>query len=152
MKAPESRRARQRENERRWRVKHPERVKEVKRSYRQRNRVGLAAGDRDWYSRRGWHVLASVRRKKKLAALALLGGVCESCGETDDMKLTFDHINGDGRDGRKENGESGEYLHTRLLNGTVEASRFRVLCYNCNLPLAKFGFLPIEAMRLLYER
>lgn len=140
------------ETSRRYRKLHPERVRETKRRYREHHQAAERNAQQEWYARRGWYMFAASRRRKKLAALKMLGGQCAVCGETDDMRLTFDHVNGDGREGRKNNGEAGEWLHARLLSGKVDARRFRVLCYNCNLPLAHFGFLAVEAMQLLYER
>lgn len=124
----------------------------LRREYRRRHPQRVAEAQADWYQRRGWHIFAMNRRRKKVRALAMLGGRCVLCGERDADRLTFDHVNGDGREGRKNNSESGEYLYSRLLNGRIAADRFRVLCYSCNISLAKFGYNTSEAVAALYCR
>ena len=61
----------------------------------------------------------------------LLGRECANC-ELDDMRvLEIDHINGGGRQARKNTGSLNYY--TKILREIEDGSdNYRVLCKNCN--------------------
>lgn len=71
----------------------------------------------------------------KVEVIAHYGGKCECCGEMEMVFLTIDHINGGGRQHRKE---TGSFLYQWLRrNGYPEG--FQVLCFNCNFAKANGG-------------
>jgi len=82
--------------------------------------------------------IAETRRKVKLDTLSHYAGAldvrCAYCEEADLTVLQLDHINGGGRQQRKEMGLAsagyGFYLKLKKL-GYPEG--FQVLCANCNI-------------------
>ncbi len=85
-----------------WRMKHPERRKEI---------------GREWWVR--------IRRD----VIDGYGGRCECCSEDELAFLCIDHINGSGNGDRQVNGRTTLYVRLRTQNFPVG---FRVLCHNCN--------------------
>ena len=66
---------------------------------------------------------------------------CICCGETHFEFLTIDHINGGGEAHRKSIGGPGRTMDRWLrLNGYPDG--FRVLCYNCNNAIGRYGYCP----------
>jgi len=71
------------------------------------------------------------RRKQRLAAIAILGGVCKKCGFSDVRALQIDHINGGGvKELKKVNGTE----HTKKVIRSVlnKENKYQLLCANCN--------------------
>ena len=62
------------------------------------------------------------RRKQRLAAIAILGGVCKKCGFSDVRALQIDHINGGGVKELKK-------VIRSVLN---KENKYQLLCANCN--------------------
>jgi hypothetical protein len=69
------------------------------------------------------------RLADKVEGLRRYGGVCVCCGEDDVRFLTFDHIDGGGKQHRAEIGSRVLAAWLRR-NGYPEG--FQVLCWNCN--------------------
>ncbi|KKN72366.1 hypothetical protein LCGC14_0411930 [marine sediment metagenome] len=87
-----------------------------------------------------------IRQKRGLArlrgqALELYGGECECCGESNPNYLTFDHINGDGGRLWARLGGGGSRYRVVIKAGYPN-SRYRLLCYNCNIALGIYGHCP----------
>lgn len=61
-----------------------------------------------------------------------LGGFCKSCGESDCYKLCIDHINNDGGGVNRKLEGSGSKLCRKILMGTVDVTKYQLLCWNCN--------------------
>lgn len=68
-------------------------------------------------------------RRKRAAAIDLLGGVCVRCGFSDRRALQFDHTDGSGFQQRKNNGFQAYPSIRRILAGD---DGFQLLCANCN--------------------
>ena len=66
-------------------------------------------------------------------ALAAYGNVCACCGETQELFLSIDHIDGGGTKHRKEvsRGKGGHHFY-QWLKSADYPSEFQTLCYNCN--------------------
>lgn len=64
--------------------------------------------------------------------------VCSCCGETHVEFLGIDHINGGGRQHRKE---TGSHFYGWLKQNNYPDG-FRVLCNNCNLSIGLYGYCP----------
>jgi hypothetical protein len=82
-------------------------------------------------------------QKTRLAVLELYGGKpprCACCGETYIEFLAVDHINNDGGEHRKE--ISRQSIYPWLLRNEYQPDRFQVLCHNCNLSKAFYGYCP----------
>jgi len=69
------------------------------------------------------------------------GVKCECCGEEHIEFLSIDYINGGGTQERKDNNKRGTnfYLYLRRMSFPVG---YRVLCYNCNFSLGRYGRCP----------
>lgn len=70
----------------------------------------------------------------KSGAIALLGGKCGLCWESESEFLTIDHVNNDGNVERSK--LHHKQIFARIMNGSVDLKRYRVLCRNCNSGLA----------------
>ena len=83
-----------------------------------------------------------LRRLKK-RALDGYGHKCACCGEIRFEFLSFDHVENDGAKERREKGKkmnSGSLYRLIIKEGFPK--RYQILCYNCNMALAFFGFCP----------
>jgi 5-methylcytosine-specific restriction endonuclease McrA len=68
----------------------------------------------------------------KARAMAALGHFsCLSCGSSDVLTLSFDHVNDDGCSGRPEG--LGGTLYSSIVDGSADRSKFQILCMNCNI-------------------
>ena len=70
------------------------------------------------------------------------GTSCACCGELHIEFLTLDHIAGDGAEHRRKlKTSSGNNFYQKLKKLGFPPG-LRVLCYNCNCALGKFGYCP----------
>lgn len=120
--------------QREWRLKNPERSKEIDRGHRERHRESINAGHRARYAARRDEYLAKRKahhQKQKDSAYAAYGGyVCTCCGETRWQFLCIDHVNNDGHQHRKTIGR-GANIYLWLIKNSFPLG-FQVLCMNCN--------------------
>ena len=89
---------------------------------------------------------AEVKRAwaaRKRDVIEAYGGKCSCCGEAEPRFLTIDHINGDGRQHRREVGR-GYKLYDWLTRQGYPRDGFRLLCFNCNCARGQFGTCPHE--------
>ena len=73
------------------------------------------------------------RRKLRDDTLEIYGGKCACCGETQDEFLTFDHVNNDGNEWRRQTGIRGSYAMCRWLRDNGWPTDYQILCFNCNI-------------------
>lgn len=90
-----------------------------------KSREWKAAHPRSQVTQRQYNRL--YRRRKRAAALAVLGGCCSGCGIDDERLLDIDHIDGDGRIERLTLGSYA--ILGRVLSGS---SGYQLLCANCH--------------------
>ena len=69
------------------------------------------------------------------------GGKCACCGETRREFLTIDHIDGSGREHKREIGFSGLQFY-RWLRRNNYPEGFQVLCFNCNCGKSNYSVCP----------
>lgn len=83
-KDPTIRREKQREADRRYRARHPDRVKATKRAYRERNAEALSREQRE---RNRDRLKANARGSvhRAIARGELVRGSCEGCGSTENV-------------------------------------------------------------------
>jgi len=74
--------------------------------------------------------------KRREWTLTLLGNKYTCCGEDIPERLTFDHIHG----GEHKVGMSGAATVNEILKMESPASKYRLLCYNCNMSLRAYGY------------
>lgn len=108
------------EKARRYRARHPERVKVAQDVYGQK--VENKA------RRRAYSLTFSKRAKK--AAYDLLGTECVRCGFSDPRALQIDHIEGKGHQQRKAITKNFyRVVVEEILSGE---NKYQILCANCN--------------------
>jgi len=67
---------------------------------------------------------------------------CDCCKEEQFEFLTIDHIDGSGREHRRQfGGRGGDALYQWLRRNNYPKG-FRVLCYNCNCCIGHLGYCP----------
>jgi 5-methylcytosine-specific restriction endonuclease McrA len=106
---------------------HTEERKRHKRKYYQENK--------DTYNKRAvarWNDL-------KTRFLAMYGGICFCCHESQSEFLTLDHVKNDGKQHRAERSASGVYMDALER---YDPDRFQILCYNCNIAKYNYGTCP----------
>jgi len=80
------------------------------------------------------------RRLKELALVIYGEGKCTCCGEGIMEFLTIDHIDGGGKEHRKEIGMGNKIYH--WLYKEAYPPGFQVLCFNCNCAKGIYGKCP----------
>ena len=71
------------------------------------------------------------------AIYGVLGSKCIKCGFVDIRALQIDHINGDGAEHRKKNGNSNSYYSSILKSVIAGENKYQILCANCNFIKAR---------------
>lgn len=134
--------ATQKASRRAWYAKNAEQVLAKKKAEyhadieTRRAKARKANRDPEEYAR---HLARVTRLGKRIKAevYAHYGTACACCGESNVGFLTIDHINGCGKETRKEHGLGGSFYRWLRRNGFPEG--FQTLCYNCNLGRANNG-------------
>jgi hypothetical protein len=95
----------------------------------------VAQRNKEWREQPGSRERTSVRHRAwaeaiKVKTLAHYGGVCVCCGEDDIRFLTFDHIDGGGKQHRRA--EMGSMPLSRWLRNNGYPDGFQILCWSCN--------------------
>lgn len=90
-------------------------------------------------------VSAAWREKLRQQALVAYGRACSCCGETEEMFLTLDHV--DGRD--EEHKGLGTYAVLRRARDEGFPDTYRLLCWNCNCGRQRNGGVCPHEMRRL---
>jgi hypothetical protein len=81
---------------------------------------------------------ASLKARK--TALNLLGNACVCCGDTYEPYLQIDHVDGDGKDHRKELRHGTQALYRWVIQNPA-TDRVQILCANCHLYKTKYKTL-----------
>jgi predicted HNH restriction endonuclease len=104
-----------------WRAANPERARATgRRHYEAHKEEQRGKGKRDY-------------AKAKAAVIALYGGICRCCGETNPVFLTIDHINSGGKaDPMAARGN----FYGKLVKLGKPRKDLRLMCANCNLAVA----------------
>ena len=102
----------------RFRLANPDKMREYRRRYAKTHRAQIRA--------------YAVKRRKRLRGdiIKAYGAVCALCGETNRLKLTLDHIWGDGAQHRKARTREGVHLDVRRAG--FPKDKYRLLCASCN--------------------
>ena len=93
-----------------WRLKHLDEKRRYHREYHRRTRAQY----RDEVFR-------------------IYGPSCLCCGERNRRFLTIDHVNGDGKIGRRRKRSHDLMLLRKLAKHGQVDPEFQILCYNCNI-------------------
>jgi hypothetical protein len=129
-----------------WKQANPEaQIKLHKKSYEKRREKILSKRKAKWDAGYREDPVKTKERNKiymkrlKDAAFEAYGGyVCKCCGETAEIFLCLDHIDGGGGKHRKEVG-SGADFYRWLRNNQYPKGLLQVLCHNCNIAKSRGG-------------
>lgn len=77
------------------------------------------------------------------------GGKCQcpGCDVNIPEFLSLDHIHGGGDKHRKKTGTRGWAMYKLVLDEGCPKDKYRLLCHNCNMSRAHFGYCPHERMK-----
>jgi hypothetical protein len=127
-----------------WYVKNRDQILQSRVIYRAENSDQIKETLRIWYERKRKDPEFVLLIKKKgrlyrellkLTAIALLGGSCKACGESEPDFLVVDHVNNDGAEHRKELRTLGKGtsipVYIEIRDG-VPSREYQLLCWNCN--------------------
>lgn len=79
----------------------------------------------------------------KMKVIQAYGEKCVCCGEETLEFLTIDHINNNGAEDRKNNGnKTGGKLYRWLIKNNFPKEEYQILCFNCNYSKGFFGYCP----------
>ena len=114
-----------------WRAANPEVARTRAAAWRAANPERVRAAQAAWANTHpggGRAASARAHTRRRLAALAALGGCCVQCGSTDSLEI--DHIEGDGGEHRRVEGQSAYLL--RLASTGKADPRLQLLCHDCH--------------------
>lgn len=118
----------------RYEEKHHDRLKPI-RSIKSRDRYRADPVKGATYAR-------ERRRMLRLEFLAEYGGKCQCCGEANEVFLTLEHKNRDGKAHRKAQGNSPSSLLADLKRRGWPKDAYEILCFNCNRAMWALGECP----------
>ncbi len=127
----------QAEDSRRYRERHRDEIRERRRRLRQADPGKYREWSRRWREVNPGAMAEYSRRLRKIYRTAVFdhyGRSCTCCGTTDN--LTIDHINGDGKEHRKEIGRGAIVFHRWLIENDFPPG-FQTMCSRCNTSKAK---------------
>jgi hypothetical protein len=82
------------------------------------------------------------REKVRQETFEAYGNKCDCCGETEQIFLSIDHIEGGGTKHLKELGGGGYIFYLWLRRQGFPKDKFRLLCANCQVGYARGGTCP----------
>ena len=104
-----------------WRLKNPEKAKEISKRYRIKNKVKIDAKKSKWGR--------TYREKWRSIMIDALGGKCVRCGFSDERALQIDHVNGGGRSEHRKYSPS---IFCKKVITEAKSGKYQILCANCN--------------------
>lgn len=113
------------------------------REWRRKNKDRVNARIRERYQKDKTAMREPTQRYKvklREECIAAYGGKCACCGESALEFLCIDHVNGGGNAHRKT--LAGKSIHLWLKERGYPKDDFRVLCQNCNMAYAHYGYCP----------
>ncbi len=91
------------------------------------------------------------KRQLRLLALEAYGSKCACCGETEEIFLTIDHIDGKGSEHRRKlygRKDAPSFALYQWLKNNNYPEGFQLLCYNCNCAKRNGASCPAQHSRL----
>jgi hypothetical protein len=130
-----------------WKLKNPERAKQIKKKEYEKNKKTYVDRAVEWQKenrKRRQDINATWRWKQRLKVIEAYGGACACCKEVIPEFLSIDHINNDGYIKRLNGEKSGAALYKKLEKLGYPKDEYQLLCMNCNFAKGHFGFCPHE--------
>ena len=134
-----------REYSRNYRKRHPERARMSARMSDKNNAEKRHAAQKRRYHKNPEKYRARSRKynlARRTRVLQHYGGKCACCGENNIEFLAIDHINGGGNIERRTTGVRSGIGLTIWIEQSNYPPHLRVLCHNCNMALAFYGYCP----------
>ena len=131
---------------RHWRLSHPHETHQQSRRHYAKHREKMLLAKKLWDAKNRPKI--SLRDKKKHLerrrdVIQAYGGKCSCCDDMHQEFLTIDHINGDGKTHRQQlKSRAQAHLYRYLQKENYPKDGFRLLCYNCNMARAHYGYCP----------
>jgi hypothetical protein len=136
---------RMREHRKAWKQRNPEQVRTAERARKARDPERERATSRRSYQRNieSRRATNNARQKRyvhrmRQGALDAYGRECACCGDSTEVFLAIDHIDGGGNRHRKEIGGSGSHFYIWLARNDYPPG-FQTLCHNCNWAKSRGG-------------
>jgi len=132
-KDPEKRKQKLKE----WKAKNPEyafnyrRTNKWKKWHKKYVNGPVATAYRKKYNQQKSLSYREERIRQRNTTLDAMGGKCSSCGFSDFRALQIDHVNGDGKNERK-NPTGRSYYEKVLQSFLKKEGKYQLLCANCN--------------------
>lgn len=84
----------------------------------------------------------NLRNEARKKIISIYGGKCSCCGEERFEFLAIDHVNGNGNNMRKNKiHPQGAGFYYWLVKNNYPKD-FQILCHNCNMAKAFYGYCP----------
>lgn len=80
--------------------------------------------------------------RERVIVIERYGGCCVFCGTTQYEHLTLDHVNGDGKEHRKQIASQYRTIYDFLYRTEFRPDLYRVLCWNCHMAMTRYGVQP----------
>ena len=134
---------------RRYRKRHPDRLKISRKRWYQKKKKE----DPDYFRQilrerrkenpdKFRQYALTARNKLRKEVFAAYGNKCTCCGETTQEFLTIDHVYGGGKKHRQDFNLLGANLYYWLRENNYPQKEFQILCANCNMAKARYGGCP----------
>lgn len=127
------------ERVKKWHQENIERVREIKRAYKERN----PDADKVYKKNNRGRVTELNRARVKRLRMEMIeayGGKCSCCGEDTYEFLTLEHKNNNGAAHRKHRGTNTIILELKNLGWPKDD--YTILCWNCNSSKFMYGICP----------
>ena len=132
-----------------WHERHKEYTREYNKRYREGHKGAIATWQRKYqpiYRKKNPEKIIELRRRTRdnlrTDVLTAYGNKCACCGEETRQFLSIDHMDGNGRKHRRENGLMSGQAFYAWLRRNKYPPRFQVLCHNCNCAKGYYGECP----------
>lgn len=122
-----------------WYQEHKEEYRPIRQKYYIERKDYFKRKAREWYDRNKERK-AKQWKKKRLKVINHYGGECVCCKEGQIEFLALDHVNNDGKQHRA--GIKINIYDWAIKNNFPK--NLQVLCHNCNLAKAFYGYCPHE--------
>lgn len=116
-----------------WRKNNPEKFKESINKYTEKNKDKINKYRVEWQKNK--------RQRDRITIIDKYGGKCICCGESNEVFLAYDHINGGGLKHHKELRQQGMTMTKWIIKNNFPDT-IQILCHNCNYAKHRLGKCP----------